>query len=67
MLVLTRKTHESIKIGDSITVTLLQIRGNAVRIGIDAPPDVPITRGELVDTEADQSTEDSQPSDTQET
>lgn len=47
MLVLTRKTDEAICIGDSIRVTVLDVRGNKVRIGIDAPANVRIERGEL--------------------
>jgi carbon storage regulator len=47
MLVLTRKTNESIRIGDEIRVTVLEVRGNRVRIGIDAPQDVQIARAEV--------------------
>ncbi len=47
MLVLTRKADEQILIGDNIKITLVRVRGNAVRIGIDAPRDVRIVRGEL--------------------
>lgn len=47
MLVLTRKLDEQILIGDDIKVTLLRVRGNTVRIGIEAPRDVRIVRGEL--------------------
>ncbi|MEM6688755.1 MAG: carbon storage regulator [Planctomycetota bacterium] len=47
MLVLTRKTNETIRIGTDITITLTRIRGNQVQIGIDAPRDVAIRRGEL--------------------
>ena len=47
MLVLTRKSQDSIRIGDNITVTILRIKGNTVRIGVDAPDDVRIVRGEL--------------------
>ena len=47
MLVLTRKSQDSIRIGDNITVTILRIKGNTVRIGVEAPDDVRIVRGEL--------------------
>ena len=47
MLVLTRKIDEQILIGDEIKVTLLRVRGNTVRIGIEAPPEIRIIRGEL--------------------
>jgi len=47
MLVLTRKQQEQIRIGNQVTVTILRINGNQVRIGIEAPPDVRILRGEL--------------------
>ena len=47
MLVLTRKTDESIMIGDDIEVTVLAISGEKVRIGIQAPRDVPVFRHEV--------------------
>lgn len=47
MLVLTRKHQEQIRIGDNITLTILRIKGNAVRIGIEAPREVRVVRGEL--------------------
>ena len=47
MLVLTRKYQEKIRIGDNITVTVLRTKGKAVRLGIEAPADVPVIRGEL--------------------
>jgi carbon storage regulator len=49
MLVLTRKVGEKIQIGDGITVTVLDVKGARVRIGIDAPGDVRIVRGELLE------------------
>ena len=49
MLVLTRKSQDSIRIGDNITVTGLRIKGNTVRIGVEAPESVRIVRGELSD------------------
>ncbi|UUO07988.1 carbon storage regulator [Blastopirellula sp. J2-11] len=47
MLVLTRKPGETIRIGDDIVVTISQLKGGRVRIGIDAPPEMGIRRGEL--------------------
>lgn len=49
MLVLSRKSGESIRIGRNITVKVVQCRGNRVRLGIEAPTDVEILRGELAD------------------
>jgi carbon storage regulator len=48
MLVLTRKQGEQIKIDGCIEVTVLSVQGHRVRIGIDAPHDVTVRRGELV-------------------
>lgn len=47
MLVLTRKAGEAIQIGDSVNLTILEIRGNQVRIGITAPDDVTVYREEI--------------------
>jgi carbon storage regulator CsrA len=47
MLVLTRKTQEKIQIGENITITILRVKGQAVRVGIDAPRDVRVIRSEL--------------------
>ena len=47
MLVLTRKQDQEIKIGNNVTITILKVRGNTVRIGIDAPREIPVIRGEL--------------------
>ncbi len=47
MLVLTRKTKQQIQIGPNITITILQIKGQAVRVGIEAPRDVNVLRTEL--------------------
>lgn len=49
MLILTRRVHESLMIGDEVNVTVLGIRGNQVRIGIDAPKDVAVHREEIYD------------------
>jgi carbon storage regulator len=47
MLVLSRKRNESIVIGQGITVTVIDIRGDKVRLGIDAPKDLPVDRREV--------------------
>jgi carbon storage regulator len=47
MLVLTRRAGESIVIGNDVTVTVLEVRGDQIRLGIDAPKDVPIHREEV--------------------
>jgi carbon storage regulator len=49
MLVLSRKAGESIKIGDDITIKVIEIRHDQVRIGIEAPKDISILRSELKD------------------
>jgi carbon storage regulator len=47
MLILTRKLGETIAIGDDITITFLDIRGKQIRIGVSAPKNVSIHRGEI--------------------
>jgi carbon storage regulator len=47
MLVLTRKSNQSIMIGDDIEVTVLSVMGEKVRIGIQAPRDIPVFRKEV--------------------
>ncbi|EMI20301.1 Carbon storage regulator [Rhodopirellula maiorica SM1] len=47
MLVLTRKLDEKIQIGNDITITLIRVQGNTVRIGIEAPRDIRVIRAEL--------------------
>ncbi len=47
MLILTRRTGESVHIGDDIRLTVLGVRGTQVRIGINAPKDVPVHREEI--------------------
>jgi carbon storage regulator len=47
MLILSRKVHQEIVIGDGISITIVAIRGGQVRVGIKAPRHVPIRRNEL--------------------
>lgn len=47
MLVLSRKRNEAICIGDDITLVVVEIRGDKVRLGIEAPKDVPVHRDEV--------------------
>ena len=47
MLILSRRTDESIVIGDEVTITILSVKGKQVRIGITAPADVSVHREEI--------------------
>lgn len=47
MLILSRRTDESIVIGDEVTITILSVKGKQVRIGITAPSDVSVHREEI--------------------
>lgn len=47
MLILTRRVGETLIIGDKVTVTVLGVKGNQVRIGVNAPKDVPVHRQEI--------------------
>lgn len=47
MLVLSRRKEEKIVINDNIVITLVAIRGDLVRLGIEAPPEVPVHRQEI--------------------
>ncbi len=49
MLVLSRKKNERIVIGDDITIVVVEIRGDKVRLGFDAPEEVPVHRQEVYD------------------
>lgn len=47
MLILTRRNGETIRIGDDIEITVLNVTGNQVRIGIEAPHEIPVHREEV--------------------
>ena len=47
MLILTRRVGETLMIGDAITVTILGVKGNQVRVGVNAPKEVPVHREEI--------------------
>jgi carbon storage regulator len=52
MLILTRRPGESIQVGEDIEISVLEIRGNQVRLGINAPADVLVLRSELLESKA---------------
>ena len=47
MLILTRRVNESLRVGENVTVTVVAVKGNQVRIGINAPKDVEVHREEI--------------------
>ena len=59
MLILTRRVDERIFIGDNITLCVLDIEGNRVRLGLDAPKDIAILREEIHERYAGEASNDS--------
>lgn len=47
MLLLTRKLGENIRIGDDVKITIVEVKGNHVKLGIDAPPSIKVHREEI--------------------
>jgi len=58
MLVLSRKPGERVRIGDNIVITIIEIRGDKVRLGVDAPTDIAVHRQEVYDIIQRQNGED---------
>lgn len=63
MLVLSRRPGESVVVGEDITITILEVRGDVIRIGIDAPRSVAVHRAELLEQLESVNREASSPSD----
>jgi len=62
MLVLSRRVGESVVVGDDVTITVLDVRGDVIRIGIDAPRSVSVHRAELLQELADSNQGSASPS-----
>ena len=61
MLILTRRPGESIQVGNDIEISVLEIRGNQVRIGINAPAEILVLRTELLESKPQAETEQPPP------
>lgn len=61
MLILTRRVGETVMIGDNVTVTVLGVKGNQVRLGVNAPRDVAVHREEIYKRISDEGAVDDAP------
>lgn len=61
MLILTRRVGETLMIGDEVSVTVLGVKGNQVRVGINAPKDVAVHREEIYDRIQKETDDDESP------
>ena len=62
MLILTRRVGESLMIGDNVTVTILGVKGNQVRVGVNAPKEVSVHREEIYERiQAEKAEQDKSP------
>jgi carbon storage regulator len=64
MLVLSRRAGERVVLGEDITITVIEVRGDVVRVGIDAPRSVQVHRGELLEQLTASNREAASPDDT---
>ena len=62
MLILTRRVGETLMVGDQVTVTVLGVKGNQVRIGVNAPRDVAVHREEIYQRIQDEKNDADEPS-----
>lgn len=63
MLVLSRRVGESVVVGDDVTLTILEVRGDVVRVGIEAPRSVKVHRAELLEALASSNQQAASPAD----